>query len=228
MYPGSSWRYLVWHFMLLYFPFFSISPQFSFPKLFGSCVFQRHVPDDVTLTQVMLSLNQHHVWDPSTLFKPINQRVSLCFLANLCTKCHSDSVSIETSELFSWSLHSSQVFPRGNNTWSRQELIFMGSRLIKEKKTNKWKWSIHLSFNYIHHSRIRRSCTEGELKETLGHTNFFTSTMVQYGLGERDCEFPRLDHYISQKTPEGWYPPSIPFNPMFNEIKVNLNSVSAI
>ena len=106
MYPGSSAGFLIWHFMLLYFPFPSISPQCSTPKLFGSCVFQRHVPVDVQLTQALLSLTQHHVRDPLALFKPMNQRVfPSMFFVKFLTKCHSFSVSIETSEPFFWSLH---------------------------------------------------------------------------------------------------------------------------
>ena len=108
MYPGSSLSFRFWQFMLLYFPFFSISPQFSTPKLFGSCVFQRHVPVEVLLTQALLSLTQHHVWDTSAIFKPMNQRVFplSIFFVKFLTKCHSFSVSIETSEPFFWSLHS--------------------------------------------------------------------------------------------------------------------------
>ena len=34
--------------------------------------------------------------------------------------------------------------------------------------------------------------------------------MVQWGLGKWNCEFARLGHYISQKTFEGWHPPSLP------------------
>ena len=46
----------------------------------------------------------------------------------------------------------------------------------------------------------------------------------------KETEFPRLGHYISQNTSEGWHPPSLPFpfNPIFNEIEVNLYSVSAL
>ena len=127
IFPGSSLSFLAWHAMLLYYPFCHISAHFSVSKLFGSPLFQRHFPDDVTLTQAMLSLNQHHVWDPSTLFKPMNQCqfFRLCFKVKFLTKSHSFSVSLETSEIFSWSQHfprlySSQVFHRGNITWSRQ------------------------------------------------------------------------------------------------------------
>ena len=56
----------------------------------------------------------------------------------------------------------------------------------------------------------------------------FTSAMMQYGLAERDCEFPRLDHYITQKTPGRLASTSLPFSPMFNEIQVILNSDSIL
>ena len=120
MYPGRPSYEFVWQGMLLYFPFSSISPQFSFPKLFGSSLFQRHVPNDVSLTRAMIPLNHHHVWDPLTLFKPMNQRFlfRLCFMVKFLTKCHSFSVSIETSELFSSSLHFSLAVLQSNvSSW---------------------------------------------------------------------------------------------------------------
>ena len=105
IYPGSLKIVLAWHGMLRYFPFCHISTHFSFPKLFGSLLFQRHVPADVPLTLAMLPLNQYHVWDPSTLSKAMNQSSSVHFLIKFLTKCHSSSVSIETSEPFSCSQH---------------------------------------------------------------------------------------------------------------------------
>ena len=51
--------------------------------------------------------------------------------------------------IFPW-LYSSQCFPRGKNTWSRQWLIFMGSRSIKEKKDKQGKkFFIYLSLNFV-------------------------------------------------------------------------------
>ena len=120
IYPGSSSYLPFWHAMLLYFPFFIISPHFSVLKLFGSPVFQRHVPVDVSLTRAMLSLNHLHEWDPLTLSKPMNQRIFVrsLFLVKLWTKCHSDSVSIETSELFSSLLHFSLALLQSNvSSW---------------------------------------------------------------------------------------------------------------
>ena len=38
----------------------------------------------------------------------------------------------------------------------------------------------------------------------------FTSAMVQKESVKRNFEFPRLDHYISQHTSEGWHSPSLP------------------
>ena len=96
---------LAWHGMLRYLPFCHIPTHFSFQKLLGSPLFQRHVPGDVPLTQAMLPLNQCHVWDPSTLSKPMNQSSFVRFLIKFLTKCHSSSVSIETSEPFSCSRH---------------------------------------------------------------------------------------------------------------------------
>ena len=92
--------------MLLYTPFFHISTHFSFSRLFGSPVSQRHVPVDVPLTQTMLLLHQHQVGNPSTLFKPMNQRVFVRSFVKFLTKSHSFSVSIEASKPFPWLLHS--------------------------------------------------------------------------------------------------------------------------
>ena len=78
---------------------------FSVSKLFGSPFLQRHAPVELSLTQATLSLNQLHVWDPLTLFKPMNQRVFFRFLIKFLTKCHSCSVSIEISEPFTSLLH---------------------------------------------------------------------------------------------------------------------------
>ena len=179
IYPGSSSYLSAWHFMLLYFPFFIISPHFSVLKLFGSPVLQRHVPVDVSLTQAMLSLNHLHDWDPLTLSKPMNQRIFVCslFLVKLWTKCHSDSVSIETSELFSSSLHFSLAVLQSNvSSWKE----YLEQTVTDVEKGDKQeKLSIYLSFNCIYHSRVRRSYTEGELNKTLGHTKVFTSAMVQ-------------------------------------------------
>ena len=51
--------------------------------------------------------------------------------------------------------------------------MFMGSRLIKEKKDKQGEMIYYLSLNCIHHSRIRRSYTEGELNKTLEHRRKF-------------------------------------------------------
>ena len=144
IYPGSSSYTSAWHGMLWYFTFSHISPHFSFPKLFGSPVFQRHVPADVPLTQAMLPHNQSHVWDPSTLSKPMNQRVFVRFLVKFLTKYHSDSVSIETSEPFSWSQHFSlaalQLIFLSWKVYLEQTVTNVyGSRPIKEKKDKQGK-----------------------------------------------------------------------------------------
>ena len=145
IYPGSSSYTSAWHGKLWYFTFSHISPHFSFPKLFGSPVFQRHVPADVPLTQAMLPLiNQSYVWDPSTLSKPMNQHVFVRFLVKFLTKYHSDSVSIETSEPFSWSQHFSlaalQLIFSSWKVYLEQTVTNVyGSRPIKEKKDKQGK-----------------------------------------------------------------------------------------
>ena len=51
--------------------------------------------------------------------------------------------------------------------------------------------------------------------------------MVQQGLGKRNCEFPRSLHKSKKPLRGGIHLP-FPFNLVFNERKVNLNSVSAL
>ena len=78
---------------------FSSSLHIFVLKLFGSpptptpCSSWRLVDADV-------AFNQLKEWDLLTLYKPMNQRTFLRFLIKFLTKCHSDSVSIETSEPF--------------------------------------------------------------------------------------------------------------------------------
>ena len=126
--------------MLLYNPYCSISTQFSVLKLFGSPSFQRHVTDDVSLTQAMFPLNQHHVWDLLTLFKPMNQRIffCLCFMVNLLIKCHSSSVSIETSKLFSGLIHFSLAVSQSFiSSW--KEYLEQTIPNVYGKPNDKWK-----------------------------------------------------------------------------------------
>ena len=175
IYPGSSSYSFAWHGMLLYFPFCSISPHFSFPKLFGSPVFQRHVSADVPLTQAMLPLNQHHVGDPSTFSKPMNQRVFVCFSVKFLTKCHSFSVSIETSEPFAFLRHFSLAAP--------QSIFFLWKEYLEQTVTNvygkptdkreKRQTRQNDLFTYLSIAEIKRSYTEGELNEKLRHIRKF-------------------------------------------------------
>ena len=160
--------------MLLYFPSFIISVQFSFSKLFGSPTLQRHVPVELSLSQATLSLNQLHVWDPQTLFKPMNQR-PWRFLVKFLTKCHSFSVSIETSELFSWRLHLSlALFQSVISLWKEylEQTVtnVYGKPTDKREKRQTRKNDL---FTHLLNARIRRSYTEGELNKVLGHTKKF-------------------------------------------------------
>ena len=151
IYSGSLKYVLAWHGMLRYFPFCHISTHFSFPKLFCSPLFQRHVPADVPLTRAMLPLNQYHVWDPSTLSKAMNQSSFVRFLIKFLTKCHSSSVSIETSEPFSCSRHFSLA---------ALQLFFLSWKVyLEQKATNvygkptnkreKRQRRINVPFNYL-------------------------------------------------------------------------------
>ena len=185
IYPGLSSYLFAWHFMLLYFPFLVISPHFSVLKLFGSPVFQRHVPVDVSSTQAMLSLNQLHEWDLLTLSKPMNQRTFLRFLTKFLTKCHSFSVSIETSELFSSSLHFSLAVLQSNvSSWKKyveQTITKVQRKSIDKREETQTRKNYLFTYLWIllYHSRIRRSYTEGELNKPRTHTKDFTPAMVQ-------------------------------------------------
>ena len=192
--------------MLLYFPFSHISTQCSVLKLFGSPLFQRHVPADVPLTQAMLSFNQLHVWDPSNVFKPMNQRGFVWFLVKLWTKCHSFSVSIETSKPFPCSLHFllavlQSVFSR----WKEylEQIVTMRGRPIKEKKKQTRKTVYLLFFNCLYHSIIRRCYTEGELNKTLGHTQELNTHHSAVGIGWTKLWISKIRSLHKSKTPEG-------------------------
>ena len=175
--------------MLLYFPFSSISTQCSVSKWFGSPSFQRHLPADVPLTQRMLSVNQLHVWDPSTLFKPMNQRVFFCFLVKLWTKCHSFSVSIETSKPFPWSLHFFLAVLQSSFSSSKEYLeqtiikVYGEPTDVIEKRQTRKKLYFYLCFNCIYHSRIIWSYTDGELNKTPRHTKVFCICNGATGIG---------------------------------------------
>ena len=174
--------------MLLYLPLFHISTHFSVLKLFGSPLFQRHVPFDVPLTQAMPLLNQHHVWDLSTISKPMNQRFffPLFFSVKFLTKCHSFSVSIETSKPFSWSLHSFSAFLQ-SILWSWKVYVEQTVTNVYGKpndKREKRKTRKNDLFTYLLTARIRRSYTEGELNKTLGYTRKFYICHGAEGIGK--------------------------------------------
>ena len=142
----------------------------------------------------------------------MSQRVFVCFLVKFLTKCHSFSVSIETSEPFSCLRHSS---------WAALQLIVSSWKVYLEQtvtnvygeptdKREKRQTRQNDLFTYLSIAEIKIGYTEGELNEKLRHKKVSTSAMVQWGLGKWNCEFARLGHYISQKTFEGWHPPSLP------------------
>ena len=85
----------------------------------------------------MLPLNQHHACDPSTIFKPMNQRPLFRFLVKFITKCHSLSVSIETSELFSWLPHLSLALSQSIISSWKEYLEQTVTNWKPRKKTNK-------------------------------------------------------------------------------------------
>ena len=142
----------------------------------------------------------------------MNQRVFVRSSVKFLTKCHSFSVSIETSEPFRCSRHFSSA---------ALQLIFSSWKVYLEQtvsnvygkstdKREKRQSRQNDLFTYLSIAEIKRSYTEGELNEKLRHKKVSTSAIVQWGLGKRNCEFARLSHYISQKTFEGWHPPSLP------------------
>ena len=154
---------------------------FSVLKLFGSPLLQHHVPADVSLTQALLSLNQLNEWDLLTLSKPMNRRTFLRFLIKFLTKCHSDWVSIETSEPFPWRLYLSlAVLQSMFSSWKEylEQTVtgFYGKPIDKreERQTRK-----NFLFTYpwilLYHSRIRKSYTQKEnwIKPSDTHESFY-------------------------------------------------------
>ena len=153
IYPGSSKYLPAWHAMLLYFPFRSISPHFSFSNWFGSFLSQRHVPVEPSLTYAFLLLNQNHELFPATVSKPMNQRLFVRFLVKFMTKCHSFSVSIETSEPFSWSRHFSlaslQLILSSWKLYLEQTVTNVYGKPTEKRKTMKNDQFTYLLIVYI-------------------------------------------------------------------------------
>ena len=212
IYSGFSSYFLAWHRMLLYFPFCHISPHFSVSKLFGSPISQCHVLADVPLTQAMLPLTQYHVWDLLTLSKPMSQRVFVRFLVKFLTKCHSFSVSIETSEPFSclrhFSLAALQLIFSSWKVYLEQTVTNVYGKPTDKREKRQTKQND--LFTYLSITEIKIGYTEGELNEKLRHTRKFLHLPWCSGDWVNETEFARLGHYISQKTFEGWHPPSLP------------------
>ena len=229
IYPGLSAYSSVWHGMLLYLPLFHISTHFSFPKLFGSSSFQRHVPIDVSLTQAVLSLNQHHVWDPLAISKPMNQRffVPLFFSVKFLTKYHSFSVSIETSKPFFLLLHSFSAFLQLKlslwKVYSEQTVTNVYGK--PNDKREKRKTRKNDLFTYLLTARITRGYTEGELNKTLGHAQKFYICHGAVGIGWTKLWISKIKSLHKSTYVRGDIHLRFPFNPMFNDIKVNLNPV---
>ena len=118
--------------------------------------------------------------------KPMNQRVFVRFLVKFLTKCHSSSVSIETSEPFSCLRHFSSA---------ALHLIVFSSRVYLEQtvtnvygkptdKREKRQTRQNYLFTYLSIVEIKRSYTEGKLNEKLQHKKVSTSAMVQWELGK--------------------------------------------
>ena len=212
IYPGFIYCGLALHRMLLYFPFCSISPHFSILKLFGSLSFQRHVPADVPLTQAILPLNQFHVWDPSTLSKPMNQRVFVRFLVKFLTKCHSSSVSIETSEPFSclrhFSLAALHLIVFSSRVYLEQTVTNVYGKPTDKREKRQTRQNDHLLTFQL--QKIKRSYTEGELNEKLWHTRKFLHLPWCIGDWVTELWICKIGHYMSQKAFEGSHLPSLP------------------
>ena len=130
--------------------------------LYSNAMFQ------LPLTQAMLPLNQYHVWDPSNLSKPMNQRVFLRFLVNFLKKCHSNSVSIETSEPFPWRLHLSlAVLQSTFSSWKEylEQTVtdFYGKPIDKrEERQTRKNYLFTYLWILLYHLRIRKSYTQKE------------------------------------------------------------------
>ena len=105
----------------------------------------------------------------------MNQRVFVRFSVKFLTKCHSFSVSIETSEPFSCLRHSS---------WATRQLIVSSWKVYLEQtvtnvygeptdKREKRQTRQNDLFTYLSIAEIKIGYTEGELNEKLRHTRKF-------------------------------------------------------
>ena len=182
IYPGFLSYVSAYVVMLCYtFRFSSSLHIFSVLKLFGSPLLQRHVPADVSLTQALLSLNQLNEWDLLTLSKPMNQRTFLRFLIKFLTKCHSDSVSIETSEPFPWRLYLSlAVLQSMFSSWKEylEQTVtgFYGKPIDKrEERQTRKNYLFTYPWILLYHYRIRKSYTQKEnwIKPSDTHESFY-------------------------------------------------------
>ena len=165
----------------------------------------------------------------------MNQRTFIRFLIKVLTKCHSDTVSIETSEPFPWRLHLSlavllSMFSSWKEYLEQTVTDFYGKPIDKrEERQTRKNYLFTYLWILLYHLRIRKSCTQ---KENWIKPSDIQSFYICYGavrIGWKKLWIYKIIslHKSKIRLRGGIHLP-FPFNPTFNEIEVKLNSVSAL
>ena len=144
----------------------------------------------------------------------MNQRVFVLFLVKFLTKCHSFSVSIETSEPFSCFWHSSWAVLQLIVWWWKVYLEQTVTNVYGEPTDKREKRQTRQNdlFTYLSIAEIKRSYPEGELNEKLRHTRKFLHLTWCSGDWVSELWICKIGHYMSQKTFEGRHPSSLPLH----------------
>ena len=141
----------------------------------------------------------------------MNQRVFVSFLVKFLTKCHSFSVSIETSEPFfclqNFSLSALQsIFSSWKEYLEQTVTNVYGKPTDKREKRQTRQNDL---FTYLSIAEIKRSYSEGELNEKLRHTRKFLHLPWCSRDWVSELWICKIGHYMSQKTFEGRHPSSL-------------------
>ena len=116
----------------------------------------------------------------------MNQRFFVRFSVKFLTKCHSFSVSIETSEPFSFSRHCLLATLQLSFLLWIVYLVQTVTNVYGKPTDKREKRQTRQNdlFIYLSIVEIKRSYTEGKLNEKLRHKKVSTSAMVQWELGK--------------------------------------------
>ena len=142
----------------------------------------------------------------------MNQRFFVRFSVKFLTKCHSFSVSIETSEPFPFSRHCLlATLQLSVLSW----IVYLVQTVTNvygkpTDKREKRQTRQNDLFTYLSIVEIKRSYTEGKLNEKLRHTRKFLHPPWCSGNWVSELWICKIGHYTSQKTFAGRHPPSLP------------------